>query len=135
MCTDNWYLHSYISLTFQSQCNITFMHSISLWSEVWKCYIYIIIIYIYTIGPRLFESPLSKPSVIRTLLQILKSQKTIWFSAKTSNKWNAYVIFRLHSLVISKYSKYKSILICVMLSATHSIDRLLCTKTLLYIVS
>ena len=30
-----------------------------------------------TVGLRLSESPLSEPSVIRTLIQILKSQKTI----------------------------------------------------------
>ena len=37
-------------------------------------YIYI---YIYTVGPRLSKSPLSEPSVIRTLFRILKSQKTV----------------------------------------------------------
>ena len=34
-------------------------------------------IYIYTAGPRLSESPLSEPSVIRTLFRILKCQKTV----------------------------------------------------------
>ena len=38
--------------------------------------------YICTVEPRLSESPLSKPSVIRMLFLILKSQKIIWFSAK-----------------------------------------------------
>ena len=37
-------------------------------------YIYI---YIYTVEPRLSESPLSEPLVIRMLFQILKSQKTV----------------------------------------------------------
>ena len=39
----------------------------------------IIFIYIYTVEPRLSESPLSKPSVIRTLFLILKSQKQFDF--------------------------------------------------------
>ena len=58
-------------------------------------------IFKYTVEPWLSKSPLSKSSVIRTLFQILKPQKTIWFSAKQSNKWNAYVIFRLARLIIS----------------------------------
>ena len=33
--------------------------------------------YICTVGPQLSESPLSEPSVIRTLFRILKSQKTV----------------------------------------------------------
>ena len=40
-------------------------------------YIYIIFIFIYIVGPRLSKSPLSEPSVIRTLIRILKSQKTV----------------------------------------------------------
>ena len=41
-------------------------------------YIYIYI-YIYTVGPRLSESSLSEPSVIRTLSLILKSQEQFDF--------------------------------------------------------
>ena len=55
----------------------------------------IIRVKVATVEPRLSKSPLSEPSVIRTLFRILKSQKTVRFSAKPSNKWNAYVIFRL----------------------------------------
>ena len=48
---------------------------------------------IYTVEPRLSESPLSESSVIQTLFLILKSQKTIWLSAKPSNKWKMSVWF------------------------------------------
>ena len=41
---------------------------------------------INTVEPRLSESLLSEPSVIWTLFWILKSQKTVWFYAKPSNK-------------------------------------------------
>ena len=46
-----------------------------------------------TVGLRLSKSPLSEPLIIRTPFRILKSHKTIQFSAKSSNKWNACVIF------------------------------------------
>ena len=36
-----------------------------------------VIIKTSTVGPQLSKSPLSEPSVIRTLFQILKSQKTV----------------------------------------------------------
>ena len=39
-----------------------------------------------TVEPQLSESPLSEPSVIRTLFRILKYQEMIGFSAKASNK-------------------------------------------------
>ena len=77
---------------------------------------------IYTVEPWLSESPLSEPSVIQTLFRILKYQEMIGFSAKASNKWNAYVIFRLVRLIVSWYSEYKSILACAILSAAHVID-------------
>ena len=76
----------------------------SLWNEtpiiriVWQC---VSTCYSSTVGPQLSESPLSEPSVIRTLFLILKYQKTIRFSAKASNKWNACVIFRLVRLIVS----------------------------------
>ena len=42
---------------------------------------------VYTVGPQLSESTLSESLVIlQTLFQILKSQKTTWFSSKSSNK-------------------------------------------------
>ena len=49
----------------------------------------------YTVEPQLSVSPLFEPSVIQMLFRILKSQKTIWFSTKSSNKWNACVILDL----------------------------------------
>ena len=39
-----------------------------------------------TVGPWLSESLLSEPSIIWTLFWMLKSQKTIWFSAKLNEK-------------------------------------------------
>ena len=57
--------------------------------------------YASTVGPRLFESPLSEPSVIWTLFWILKSLKMPWFSTKLSNKWNACMFLRLVRLIIS----------------------------------
>ena len=57
------------------------------------------------IGPRLSESPLSEPLIIQKLFLILKSQKKIQFSGKSSNKWNTCVILRLDRLIIlSQYS-------------------------------
>ena len=41
---------------------------------------------IYTVGPRLSESPLSEPSVIRTLFRILKSQKTDFLQNQVINE-------------------------------------------------
>ena len=52
-----------------------------------------------TVGPRLSESLLSDPSIIQKLFQNFESQETISFSAKSSNKWNACVIFRFLGLL------------------------------------
>ena len=75
-----------------------------------------------TVEPQLSESPLSEPSVIQMLFQILKSQKIIWFSPKPSNKWNVYVIFRLATFIISQYGGKKSTLASGTLTAAHTID-------------
>ena len=52
-----------------------------------------------TVEPRLSESPLYELSVIWMLFWILKSKKMPWFSAKPSNKWNAYMILDLLGLL------------------------------------
>ena len=54
--------------------------------------------HVSTVGPRLSESPLSEPSVIRTLFRILKSFD--FQQNQVANKWNACMIFRLVRLII-----------------------------------
>ena len=48
--------------------------------------------------------PKFESSVIRRLFLIMKFQETIQFFAKSSDKWNACVIFRLVKLIISQYN-------------------------------
>ena len=66
------YVHSYV-LTYISEYTCSFAKKLTMKIHS-------------TVGPRLSESPLSEPSVIRTLFGITKSLKTTWFSVKTSNK-------------------------------------------------
>ena len=62
-----------------------------------QLYMHVQLIQTNTVDPLLSESPLSEPSVIRTLFSIIKSLKMTskWFSVKISNKWNACVILGL----------------------------------------
>ena len=87
-----------------------------------------------TVEPRLSKSPLSEPSVIRTLFQILKSQKTVRFSAKPSNKWNACVIFRLvrpNSYIIVQWVE-KHVSMCDIVGRPRNKLTVMCKNIIVY---
>ena len=75
------------------------------------------------VKPQLSESPLSKPSVIQTLFQILKSQDNLIF-CKIKQQMKFLRLVRL----ISLYRGQKSILACVVLSPLHATDRPFCVN-------
>ena len=65
----------------------------------------------------------SRTSIIRTILRMQKSQKTVQFSTKSSNKWNACVIFRLVGFIISQNSGQKRHIAGAILSTSHALDQ------------
>ena len=69
----------------------------------------------------------SRTPIIQTLdcpnaILNVEIPKTVQFSAKPSNKWNACVIFRLVRLIISQYSGWKRHIGDVILLAAYAFD-------------